>query len=116
MAQEDVELIRAVYERWQRDDPALDLLARDIDWSTPHPGASDLHGVKEVASFLRRFRGTWSDWEIEVEELRDLGDGRVLVRFTEHARGRGSGALTSERVEGLWTVRDGRATSFRAPR
>ena len=113
MAQEDVELIRSLYERWRRDDPALDLLAADFDWSTPHPGASELRGSKAVGSFIREYRGTWAEWRIEIEDLRDLGEGRVLVRFTEHGRGRGSGAETSVRVEGIWTVCDGKATSFR---
>jgi hypothetical protein len=61
----------------------------------------------------RCVRGAWEQWRIELEDIQDVGDGRVLVRFTEQARGRGSGASTSVRVEGVWTVSNGRATSFR---
>ncbi len=113
MAQEDVELIRTLYERWQRDDPALELFADDFDWSTPHPGASELRGIEAVGSFIRDYRGAWEEWRIELEDLQDLGGGQVLVRFTEHARGRGSGAMASVRVEGVWTVSGGKATRFR---
>jgi ketosteroid isomerase-like protein len=48
------------------------------------------------------------------EEIRDVGGHRVLVLFSESARGRGSGLETRVRPTGIWTVRDGRAISFKA--
>ena len=35
--------------------------------------------------FLRRYSGTFQDYRIELEEILDLGDHRVLVRFSESA-------------------------------
>jgi ketosteroid isomerase-like protein len=114
VAREDVEVVRAIYERWQHGDPAMDLLDPDIQWSTAHPDAGGIHGREEVVAFLRRYVGTFEDYRIVLEEIRSLGDNRVQVRFSESGRGKGSGVETGVRATGVWTVRDGRATRFRA--
>jgi ketosteroid isomerase-like protein len=114
MPPEDVEVVRAIYERWQRGDPALELLDPGIEWSTPHPDASALQGREEVLAFLRRYAGTFRDYHIQLEEIRDLGEHRVLARFSESGRGKGSGAETHLRATGIWTVHEGRAIAFRA--
>jgi ketosteroid isomerase-like protein len=114
VSREDVEVVRAIYEHWRRGDPARELLDPEIEWSTPHPDASGLHGREEVLVFLRRYAGTFEDYRMELDELRDLGDHRVLARFSESGRGKGSGAETQLSATGIWTVRDGRAIRFRA--
>jgi ketosteroid isomerase-like protein len=114
MSRDDLEVVKAIYERWQRGDLAAELLDPEIDWSTPHPDAAALHGRQEVVAFLRRYAGTFEDYRMELEELRDLGDHRVLARFSESGRGKGSGVETHLRASGEWTIRDGRAIAFRA--
>jgi ketosteroid isomerase-like protein len=114
MARGDVEVVKAIYERWQRGDPAAELLDPEIEWSTPHPDAAAIHGREDVLAFLRSYAGTFEDYRMELEEVRDLGDHRVLARFSESGRGKGSGVETHLRASGVWTVRDGRAISFRA--
>jgi ketosteroid isomerase-like protein len=114
MSREAVELVKAIYERWQRGDPAPELLDPDIEWSTPHPDAFGVHGREEVLAFLRRYVGAFQDFHIQLDEIRDLGDQRVLVRFSERGRGKSSGVETHLRATGVWTVRDGRAIRFRA--
>jgi ketosteroid isomerase-like protein len=114
MSREDIEVVKAIYERWQRGDPAAELLDPDIEWSTPHPDAAAIHGRQEVLAFLRRYAGTFEDYRMKLEEIRDLGDHRVLVRFSESGRGKGSGVETHLRATGVWTIRDGRAIAFRA--
>jgi ketosteroid isomerase-like protein len=114
VSREDVEVVRAIYERWGRSDPALELLDPDIEWSSPHPDGAGIRGRDEVGALLRAYAGTFQDYRIELEEIRDLGDHRVAVRFSESGRGKGSGAETGLRAVGVWTVRDGRAVAFRA--
>jgi ketosteroid isomerase-like protein len=114
VSREDVEVVEAIYERWQRGDPASELLDPEIEWSTPHPDASRIHGREEVLAFLRRFVGTFWDYRIQLEEVRDLGDHRVQARFSESGRGKGSGVETHLSATGVWTIRDGRAIAFRA--
>jgi ketosteroid isomerase-like protein len=112
VSREDVEVVRAIYERWQRRDNARELFDPEVEWSTPHPDASAIRGRDGVMEFLRRYVGTWHDYRLELEEIRDLGDHRVLVLFSESMRGKGSGAETRLRATGVWTVRDGRAVSY----
>jgi ketosteroid isomerase-like protein len=114
VSREDVELVRAIYERWRRGDGARELFDPEIDWSTPHPDGSAIRGREELLAFLRRYAGTWQDYRIELEEIRDVGEHRVLVLFSESGRGRGSGVEARVRPTGIWTVRDGRAISFKA--
>jgi ketosteroid isomerase-like protein len=114
VSREEVDVVRAIYERWERGDPALELFHPDIEWSTPHPDGAELRGRDEVAVLLRTYAGTFEDYRIELEEIRDLGDHRVEVRFSESGRGKGSGADTGLTAVGVWTIRDGRAVAFRA--
>lgn len=106
--------MREIYERWARGDPALDLLDPDIEWSTPHPDAAGIHGREEVGAFLRSYAGTFADYRMELEEIRDLGDHRVEARFSESGRGKGSGAETNLRASAIWTIRGGKAVAMRA--
>jgi ketosteroid isomerase-like protein len=114
VAREDVEVVKAIYERWERGDPALDLLDPDIEWSTPHPDAAGIRGREEVGALLRRYAGTFADYRIQLEEIRDLGHHRVEARFSESGRGKGSGVETDLRATAIWTVRDGKAVAMRA--
>ena len=114
VSREDVEVVRAIYERWERGDPALELFDRDIEWSTPHPDAAGIRGREEVGAFIRRYAGTFQDYHMRLDDIRELGDHRVEVRFSEGGRGKGSGVETELSAVGVWTVRDGRAVAFRA--
>ena len=52
----------------------------------------------------------FDDYRPEIEQIRDAGDGRVLVLAVEHGRGRGSGAeVQAAKTAHLWTLRDGKA-------
>jgi ketosteroid isomerase-like protein len=83
VSREDVEVVRAIYERWRRGDSARELFDPEVEWSTPHPDASAIRGREELLAFLRRYAGTWQDYRIELEEIRDVGEHRVLVLFSE---------------------------------
>jgi ketosteroid isomerase-like protein len=52
------------------------------------------------------YLNVWEDYRFEVERFLDLGD-RVLVLEVQTARGKRSGALTSQEVGTLLTLRDG---------
>jgi ketosteroid isomerase-like protein len=114
VSREDVEVVRAIHERWRRGDSARERFDPEIEWSTPHPVASLIRGREELLAFLRRYAGTWQDYRIELKEIRDVGEHRVLVPFSESGRGKGSGVGARVRPTGIWTVRDGRAISFKA--
>ena len=53
---------------------------------------------------------TFDNYRPEVEQITDVGGGRVLTLAIEHGVGRGSGArVQAARTAHLWTLRDGKA-------
>ena len=109
MSKENVDLVRRIYEAWDRQESARDFIAADLEYVNPsyavEPGTR--HGRKSLAVV----RGTYEDFEIKVERIIDAGDETVvLAQFT------GSGSVSGVPVEGehgyVWTVRDGLAVRF----
>ena len=120
MSGENVETIRRLYEAWLADD-------YDTVFQTYHPDIrlnadpeASWVGIGETYeghAGLRRYMAAvyeaFEDYRPEVEELLDIGDGRVLTLAIEHGRGRGSGAeVMHRRTAHLWTLRDGKAVQI----
>ena len=72
-----------------------------------------MHGREELLAFLRSFMGAWSEYSNELEEIRVLPDGRLLVLFNEVGLGRSSGARTELHPGALVEIRDGLIVSLR---
>ncbi len=106
-AEANVAVMRALHEAWDRGEFGADLFDPDIEWSTPHPGGGTVHGREELLAFLRSFMGAWSEYTNELEEIRVLPDGRLLVLFNEVGLGRSSGARTELHPGALVEIRDG---------
>ena len=66
-----------------------------------------MHGREELLAFLRSFIGAWAEYSNELEEIRVLPDGRLLVLFNEVGLGRSSGVRTELHPGALVEVRDG---------
>jgi ketosteroid isomerase-like protein len=109
----NAEIVRSLYQRWANGENPGDLYDAEIEWAMPHPGGQ-VKGRDEVVAFLRSFMGAWEEHVLELEEVHELDDGRVLVLFTERARGRMSGVETEVRPAGMFTLRDGRILRFDA--
>jgi len=110
---EDAELVRDLYEAWFSGDRdrALARVHPEIEWVEP-PDApdSDTHRGPEGVEFsTERWLSGFEEWRMEIEEIRDVRPGKVLVSARQHGRGRGSSAEVVARIFHLWTVRDGRA-------
>ena len=67
----------------------------------------EVHGREELLAFLRSFIGAWAEYSNELEEIRVLPDGRLLVLFNEVALGRRSGVRTELHPGALVEMRDG---------
>jgi len=109
MSQENVELVRRIYDAWDRHESARDFIAADMEYVNPsyavEPGIR--HGRKSLAAV----RGTYEDFEIKVERIIDAGDETVvLAHFT--GSGSGSGVPVAGEHGYVWTVRDGLAVCF----
>ncbi|HET9120579.1 MAG TPA: nuclear transport factor 2 family protein [Solirubrobacterales bacterium] len=111
MSEENVEIVRAMLDAFNRGDfdASLEFLAEDIEWHDPAdvPGAGVHRGPDEVRRFFVAWLGAWETYTAEAEELIDAGD-RVVVVHHEWGRGRESGIEVDNRSANLFELRDGK--------
>ena len=114
MSQANVEIVRRLYEAFDRGeaDVALTYFDPEVVMDASHRVDGRIgHGQRELISILTEWLGTWDDWREEIEEVRDLGD-RVLVTSTQRGRGKGSGVEWENRFAMLYEVRRGKITRW----
>ena len=109
-----------MYEAWLADD--YETVFQTYDEAihlNPDPEASwvgigeTYDGHEGIRRYMSAMYEAFADYRPEVEDIVDLGDGRVLTLAIEHGRGRGSGAqVESARTAHLWTLRDGKAVQL----
>jgi ketosteroid isomerase-like protein len=109
MSQENVEIVRRVYEGWSRGDfsetelfdPEIEF--EMVDW--PHPAKS--RGIEAMAETWLATLAAWKDFRAVPDEVIDHGDN-VLVLNSISGRGRGSGADVTALTATVWSVEGGR--------
>ena len=110
MAEENVELVRRIYDAWERDESARAYLAEDVEYVNPsyavEPGTR--HGRKSFAVV----RDSYEDFELQIDELIDAGGDDVVVLARYTGTGRGSGVQVAGEHGYVWTVREGLAVRF----
>ena len=119
MSQENVEIVRAFYDRWDARDltPAFQLLASNVEWHTAPTSLSagrTFHGVEAVLQHMDELLDAEDTEQAEtsVERIVDLGE-EVLVLEHEVYVGRASGVRTETRPGGIYTVANGRIVCVR---
>jgi ketosteroid isomerase-like protein len=120
MAQANVDVVRAVYERWGEGDfrstaDLLDphvVLVLDPKFAAsiigPSPDHDAYYGVEAVAAYTRAILEPMRRMTMEAEEIIEAGDS-VLVAVRQQGIGRASGVPTETRYFTLWTFRGGKA-------
>ena len=122
MSQENVEVLlhasrvasagRAIEDR----EAFLSILDPEIDWIAregPPDMQGEFHGIDQVREYYARWASAWSEWDWEIEEVREHGD-LVITRTWLTGRGRGSGLVLDMRVGQIWTFRDGKVVHYEA--
>jgi ketosteroid isomerase-like protein len=108
ISQENLEALRAVYERWSEGD-----FRSSVDVFDPlvlfvmrpeFPDAGTYLGTERLAEYTRGFLEPWVRITIEAEEITDVGDS-VIVAVRQRGVGAESGAGTELRYFHLWTFR-----------
>src|SRR5439155_17710413 len=115
ISNQNVEIVRRIYEAWGRDEypGPLEFMDRDIEYVNPagavEPGTR--FGLSAFTRAVEKVLESWEFWRVEPEQLRAAGDQvAVVVRY--RARGRGSGVEVEGRESALWTLRDGKAVRY----
>jgi ketosteroid isomerase-like protein len=111
MSEENVDLVRRIYDAWDREQSARDFISPDVEYVNPSYAVEP--GVRRGRASFRVVRETYEDFRIAIERFVDAGGDEVLVLARYMASGRGSGVPLEGEHGYLWTVRDGLAVRFR---
>lgn len=110
MSQENVELIRRIYDAWGREESARDFIADDVEYVNPSYAVEP--GTRRGRRSFAVVRDTYADFAPRVERLIDAGGDEVVLLARYTASGRGSGVPVEGEHGYVWTVRDGLAVRF----
>jgi ketosteroid isomerase-like protein len=108
---ENLDLVRSIYVDWERGDYS------SVEWADPEgewvwadgPEPDRGKDFAEARGEMRDLLRTWEAFHIEVDECRELDDGRIFVLWRYGARGKTSGldaGQMRERGAHLFELRD----------
>jgi ketosteroid isomerase-like protein len=111
MSQENVEVIRRIYEAWDREESARDFIAEDVEYVNPSYAVEP--GTRRGRKSFSVVRDTYEDFKVRIERFIDAGEADVVVLAHYTGSGRGSGVPVAGEHGYMWTVKDGVAVRFR---
>ena len=109
MSQENVEVVRRVYEEWSRGDfSSGDVFDPDVEFDmVDWPGQDRSRGIDEMRQAWRASLSAWEDFRAEPTGFIENG-AHVVVPTHVTARGRGSGAAVTAETATVWTLDSGK--------
>jgi ketosteroid isomerase-like protein len=110
MSEENVEIVRRMYDAYQRGDneTALAAFHPEVEFDASiRPEGGIYQGPAGIAEAMRTWAGTWDDFRIDVEEIIDAGD-RILAAERQTGRGKGSGLPLDQHTYSIFSIRDGK--------
>ena len=117
MSQENVEVVRAAFDAFERDDvdgylslcdPEIEVIqAADLLGAPQHQ-----RGHAGVLEAIAVWPEQWDDYRIDVISMTDLGD-QVMVKQMSRGRGKGTGIPVEMLFTFLYSVRAGKITEWR---
>jgi ketosteroid isomerase-like protein len=113
MSEENVDLVRSIYEAFNRRDwdSAFGLAVPEFEFTLNRgPNAGTHRGREDVQRAIEDQASAFDIWIIEPEEFFERGD--VVVAFVKfRLQPKGSDAEFEIRIGTLWTIRDGKLLS-----
>jgi ketosteroid isomerase-like protein len=118
MSQENVEIVRGIWEADRRRDVAAihAAYAPDIEWEDNSGLWGDwgvARGPDGIRQAFRRWYEAFEDVDMEFGEVDDVGDD-VVVTYPLRARGRGSGIEVNQSFTLVWTLQGGKVVRIRS--
>jgi len=118
MSQENVELMRRTFERWNAGEREVDpeILDPEVVVHSAMTHAT-YHGYEGLRRWMAEIDHQFDDWNVLIDEFREASEDRLLALGTVHVRGRTSGvafdqpmalllAFAGERLIELRTIPD----------
>jgi len=109
MSRENVEIVQATYDAYNRGD--LDAALKDaapeseLDWTRAVGPQRGVYRLAQIRAFLVDFLEAFESTRVEPDEFIEAGD-QVVVPQTGYLRGR-DGIEVTARVALVWSIRDG---------
>jgi ketosteroid isomerase-like protein len=118
MSQENVEVVRRVFDAINRGDVdrALEAAADDIemDWSSSvGPEQGVYRGKEQIRKLWTSFVEAFDELRWDPEEIIDVDDSRVIAVNHVRMRGRESGVEVDAVGAQLWTISEGKSRSLK---
>jgi uncharacterized protein len=113
VSQDDVEILRGLYARWERGDfvtpEAFDPQVEFVRTVGPEDAGTSgsWRGVDAMWDALVEWLQAWTDMHYSAEKFIPVGD-RVLVLSRETARGKVSGLSSEQQTADVFVLRGGR--------
>jgi ketosteroid isomerase-like protein len=116
MSDQNVEIVRAMYDAFARRDRAtlvshLDPAMRVYDRPL-HPEASVYEGPEGFLRFAQTDWAAFDEVSYEPQDFLDRG-AYVVVPIKQSGRGKGSALGVEERIVNVWKLRDGKCVELR---
>jgi ketosteroid isomerase-like protein len=111
MSEENVELVRRIYDAWEREESARPFLSEDVEYVNPDYAVEP--GTRYGRDSFGLVTETIKDFRVTIDDILDTGGDDVVVLVHYAALGRGSGIRLSGEQGYVWTVKDGLAVRFR---
>ncbi|TMM17538.1 MAG: hypothetical protein E6F96_08480 [Actinobacteria bacterium] len=109
MSEQNVQLVRSIYELWGRNESAHHLIDPEIEYVNP-PYAVEA-GTRRGRGALSKIREVYPDFRVEPERFVDAGDDVVVIGT---ARGTTASGVQAQWRQGyVWTVSHGKAVRLR---
>jgi ketosteroid isomerase-like protein len=99
-----------MWDGFVHNDPERALASFDpnVEWDgTNLPDGKISHGIEAVTDHIARWAEMWESWEVDLEDVIDAGEDRVIVFFRERGRSK-AGLNVDERHSELYVVRGGK--------
>jgi ketosteroid isomerase-like protein len=116
MSQENLEVVRKVYDAWARSDPsqAFDYLDPEVVWEAIEdaPDAGTYRGHSGVKRYMNDWLQDFEDFAFEFGQPVEV-DGRLVLEQWGRNTGKGSGLKTEIHYAAAYTFRRGKVLTVK---
>jgi ketosteroid isomerase-like protein len=122
MSEENVEIVRRLFEVFRDGIRHGDFVAgfdaglasEDLEWiAVPGVGLGTYRGREGFIEFMNIWTGDFEDWWIELDEVIDAGDDRVVAMYRQTAVGKSSRVPVEFQQGAVHYLQDGRVIRIR---